>query len=527
MPTADAYEWPQGQPLFETMWRSVTESLAGNGIVANGDFEVTATANAMEIEVAAGTYFASDSEYTLGTADTHTLTAGDGSHDRWDTVWFDTGTAASGVTDGTAQADPEPPDVTGDQEPLAFVYVPQNATDVPDSDVLNWRAQFSNEAEEVHYDDDTGVYGVSNVDAALDELQEAAQISAYPLAIADLASPYAPASIANVNGYPFQNGDLANSVITANAGTGLTTTNAAIGLGGSATISVDQTFAPTWTGQHTFDLQAALKEQASTPSTPTGGYVQAYPKGDGFLYAQDDAGRERRVHSDVKTGSVTADYTTAYEDVLFVDPSGTGGLTITLASGDARDGHGLTVIDVGGSAEVNPITIDTGGTETIDGGATKDIATDNAQLLLESDGSDWFTSGGAAAVGVNTDEFNTDESGTVNAGNSGVVYTHQVPDGGTLRVLRAGLLLADGQPAPGDLDLVIATLDNTGVATKQTTVIAGDGTVQATVTGDPVASYMNNSGGGETVALLVDNGNFNSGTGSNQDVAADCQGEVV
>jgi len=252
-----------------------------------------------------------------------------------------------------------------------------------------------------------------------------------------------------------------------------------------------------------------------------------YPKGDGLLYSQDDTGRERRVGGDVKTVSVSGDYTTAYEDILFVDPSGTGGLTITLASADTRDGHGFTLIDVGSTAESNPITVATEGTETIDGDSTKKIATDSAQILLESDGTGWYTSGGAAAVGVNTNEFNTDESGTVSSGSSGIVYAHEVPDGKTVEVLRAGLLLADGQPAPSGLDLVLATLDNSGAATRRATVVTGDGTVQATVEGDPVASYSNGSGGSETVAVLVDNGNFNSGTGSNQDVVADCQGEVV
>lgn len=277
MPTAAKLQWPQGQPLFEVQWRAVAESLAGNGVAAASDLEVTATATDLEIEVASGTAYYLASESTLGAAETHTLSAGDGTYDRWDTVYIDTSTDSSGVREGTPAADPEPPDVQGDELLLAVVYVPQNATDVPDADVLNWRAQFSNEAEEVHYDDSTGTYGVSSVDGALDELQEAAQIGAYPLAagdlaspfglpvitdmdaagtdltdssgpgvlyesangwfrnevvqalanltgdeqftqhplaLADLASPYPPADIASVNGYPFQNADLANSAVT-------------------------------------------------------------------------------------------------------------------------------------------------------------------------------------------------------------------------------------------------------------------------------------------------------------------------
>jgi hypothetical protein len=502
MPTADAYEWPQGQPLFETMWRSVTESLAGNGIVATGDFEVTATQNAMEIQVAAGTYFASDSEYTLGTADTHTLTAGDGSHDRWDTVWFDTGTAASGVTEGTAQADPEPPDVTGDQEPLAFVYVPQNATDVPDSDVLNWRAQFSNEAEEVHYDDSTGTYGVSNVDAALDDLQEAAQISAYPLAIGDLASPYAPASIANVNGYPFQNGDLANDTITANAGTGLTTTNAAIGLGGSATISVD-----TITSSEITDGTILDADISGTTTIARG-----------------------KLDDERATASVSTNTTTSGEEVLLVDTTG-GAVTITLASADLATGNVVTVVDIGGAAASNAITVDTEGGEGIDGGATTTVGSDYGATVVVGDAGSgqWYTSGGGGSgSGVTNETIVADDSGSVAAGNFGTVYLTEVLDGGTIEVTQAYLTLADGQPAPSGCDLTIATLAGDGTGTSQTTLISGDGsTVYDDETGEPLGSYANTTGAAQTVAIGVDNGNFNAGSGSSQDIAAGGIGEVI
>jgi len=527
MPSADAFEWPQGEPLFAVMLRAVTESLAGNGIVNNGDLECTPGANAREIDVAPGTYYYLATEHTLGSATTVGPVSPGGSEDRWDTVYWDNGSDSASAREGAADLNPEPPGVQGDEVPLAFVYVPANFDDILDgSQILNWRATFSNESKEVHYDDNTGVYGVSNVDAALDELQEAAQLSAYPLAIGDLNNPYPPAAIASVNGYPFQNSDLSNSSITANAGTGLTTTNAGIRLGGGATLSVDESFAPTWTGAHTFDLHLTLQKQTSAPSTPTSGYAQVYSKDDGFVYSQDDTGQERRVHSDVKTATITANYTTSYEDVLFIDPSGTGGLTITLASADAVDGHGVAVIDAGRSSKSNPITVQTDGTENIDGGSSKVIETNGAQLLLESDGADWYTGGGSAAVGINTDEFNTDESGSVAAGNAGVVYLHDVPDGETMRVLRAGLLLADGQAAPTDLDLVLATLDNAGNTTKQATIISGDGTVQGTVEGNPLASHSNTSGGRQTVAVLVDNGQFNAGTGASQDIAADTQGKV-
>jgi hypothetical protein len=518
MADAPKIEWPQGQPLFEVQWRAISESLAGNGVVGASDLEVTSTANSLEIEVSTGTAYYLASEATLGTAETHTLSAGDGSNDRWDTVYFDTDTGSSGVREGTATANPEPPDIQGQELLLAVIYVPQNATDVADSNILNWRAQFSNEAEEVHYNDSNNLYNETNVADALDTLENASQITTYPLSIA---------TDTEASAYPLANSDLSNSTVEVNAGSGLSTTNASIGLGGSATISMDTSGAITWTGQQTFDLPIELQEQGSTPSTPNSSYGLVYPKNDGFLYSLDDGGRERRIGSDVKTATVTGDFTTTYEDILFVDSSGTGGLTITLSSTSNESGHGITIIDSSSSSFSNPITITTGDGSTIDGQSSTEIAENRDQILLESDGTNWFSAGGSASVGIDTDQFNADESGAVADGNSGIVYAHQVSDGRTFEIRRAGLLLSDGQAAPTDLDLIIATLDNSGTATKRSTAIDGDGTVQATVTGDPLASYENTSGNSQTVAVLVDNGNFNSGTGSSQDIIADVQGTVV
>lgn len=182
MPTADPFQWPEGEPLFETEWRALSEALAGNGIVAPGDLEVTATATDLEIQVAAGSVWYTGSETTLGAAETHTLSSG-GTDDRWDTVFFDTGTGASGVREGTASASPLPPDIQGDEILLAVVYVEGGATNVTDSEISNWRSQRPG-AERIQYDDSPGVYATATVDGALDELQEAAQATAYPFALA-------------------------------------------------------------------------------------------------------------------------------------------------------------------------------------------------------------------------------------------------------------------------------------------------------------------------------------------------------
>jgi hypothetical protein len=492
MPSAENFEWPQGNPLFEVQWRTVTESLAGNGIVNNGDFEVTATATDMEISVAAGTAFYVGSNYNLGATETHVLSDGDANDDRWDTVYFDTGTASSGVREGTPAANPEPPDISGGELLLAVVYVPAGATNISDQEILNWRAKFSNEAEEVHYDDSTGVYGINNVDAALDELQEAAQLTQYPIS---------PGTDLDVNGYPFQNSDLSNSTVTVNAGTGLGTTNASIGLGGSATVSIETD------GVTSTELADAVDlETMRTRDNSITGQLASLPTNWGTI-------------SPLICGVVDGNSAAGNLHQFTFDINDLNFLTIAAES----DGAG--------------------------GLQNQRVSLDSALALLAQSGAPGYS--GQGATFYDTDEetpkyanstgtyqrplprtdvkqFDENESGTVNSGNVGVMWATSVPDGGTLEVLQGMLLLDTLEPAPTDLDLVIYTGDNAGAATFQTTVIDGDGaTVHDDQTGSPLASYTNSSGGALTTAIGIDNGQFNAGTGAAQDIIAQAQGRVI
>lgn len=137
--TAPTFEWPQGQPLFETNWQAVSQSLRGNGVLSKNALEVTATANAMEIQVDIGEAFFERQTYRLTDPERHTLSEGDADHDRWDSIYFDTSTGASAVREGTPAANPEPPSLNGDELLLAVVYVPATASDLSDANILNWR----------------------------------------------------------------------------------------------------------------------------------------------------------------------------------------------------------------------------------------------------------------------------------------------------------------------------------------------------------------------------------------------------
>jgi len=81
--------------------------------------------------------------------------------------------------------------------------------------------------------------------------------------------------------------------------------------------------------------------------------------------------------------------TTAGEAILGVTNTAAP-RTITLATADARDGKFITIQDESGGAGSNTITIDTEGSELINGAATTTIPTNYGARGLYSDGSNWF-----------------------------------------------------------------------------------------------------------------------------------------
>jgi len=120
------------------------------------------------------------------------------------------------------------------------------------------------------------------------------------------------------------------------------------------------------------------------------------------------------------------------------------------------------------------------------------------------------------------------ETGPVNSGDAGVVVINGVVNGDTIELYQASLIDEDGSAVASGVDLIIATLDNAGSGTSRVTVLSGDGsTVLDDQSGTPLASWSNSTGSDQTVAILVDNGQFNTGSGSNQNVSASVLGRVV
>lgn len=120
----------------------------------------------------------------------------------------------------------------------------------------------------------------------------------------------------------------------------------------------------------------------------------------------------------------------------------------------------------------------------------------------------------------------SDESGTVNSGNAGVVGKFHLEDGDTVEVFEAKLLLDTGAPAPTDLNLLLITEDNSGGGVERAKILQGDGSTVFDKEAGELATWENTTGSGQTMAVVVDNGNFGTGTGSNQDVYAEFKAEL-
>lgn len=114
--------------------------------------------------------------------------------------------------------------------------------------------------------------------------------------------------------------------------------------------------------------------------------------------------------------------------------------------------------------------------------------------------------------------------GTVASGDAGPVWGTTLEDGESIQVTQAMLTTANLGAAPVGVDLVIADITND---VSEVTLITGDGTVKDDETGSPLGSYQNNSGAEEQIGILMDNGNWNGGSGSNQDLLGSFIARVV
>ena len=88
----------------------------------------------------------------------------------------------------------------------------------------------------------------------------------------------------------------------------------------------------------------------------------------------------------------TADYQALGEDLYIGVDTSAGAYTITLpADADINDGHKVIIDDEDGNSNTNNITVATPGSETVEGGATATISTNDAvtTYIYDRENTNW------------------------------------------------------------------------------------------------------------------------------------------
>jgi len=539
MTTADEVETEFGDPLFQTTLRAFAEGLDGNGILDAGDLEVTAGTNANALDVAATTtalwYDGADHTYAGGT-NVLTLSDNTSGDPRWDLVYFDTSTDTPDVREGTPATNPDLPAPQAGEVVLAAVHLPDGTTDVTDVQIKNYRVHGS-EAGETRLDDSAGDYSSDTVEGAFTEVvRQAGDPLNGPL---DLSS-FSGTAPFDLGTNPTAFGAIVDATVDSNSTAGtvhsytfeadgtalLTLYVESDGSGGiqNAEVQINQSLNLPAGEISTADLADAAVVTAKLAADA----VTATELADA-VDLETMRSRDNVVAGSVSVGTnpgafgalldATVDGTPAAgtEESFSLAVDGTSILTVYA---EADGAGGVQNARVEHDTPLHLLTQSAEPSDTTQGVGYYDSDEDTVRI---SDGANYRR----VEARPNVDSFSSDESGTVAAGDAGVVYRTRVLSTETLKIVRAGLTLSDGQPAPTDLDLTIATEDNAGGATSQTNILTGDGTVQDKKTGtlqSPVASFS--PGSDTTVVIVVDNGNFNTGTGSSQDIFADVKGEV-
>lgn len=555
MTTADEFEAEYGSPVFQSTFQAFAEGLDGNGILDFGDLLVSAGGTSNGLDVAATTrgLWYNGTVYTYaGGTDVLTLSSNTSGSDRWDLVYFDTGTTSPAVREGTPATKPDLPLLQAGEFPLAAVYVADGQTDVTDSEIRNVRVH-GQAAEETWFEDAAGEFSSTTVEAAFTEvIREAGDPLNGPL---DLSS-FSGSAAFDLGTNPGQFGAIVDAVVDGNDAGGTeesflfavdSTTVLKIyaesdGAGGVQNLRAEVPQGLLTGGDVDDDRGNTLYDYAANEFSQArlGGpasSLTSYPlpigdlnspfslpsitdmdangndlsdsAGPGTLYDASAGEFVRGVLDDEKTTTTvtSSTYSSADEELILVDTATIAAAsTITLSSSDVETGSTIVVADVSGSASANPITVDTEGAETINGGASSTISTDYAARTFSSDGTNWVTT--TASKLDATVQVEGAESGAVAAGEQGTLIFDHLESGETLEIYKAIFTLDDGQAVPSGFDLVIATLDNAGNYTSQTTIYSGDGSTvwdgdPANSIGDPLASYT--AGSATTVAVLADN----------------------
>lgn len=95
-------------------------------------------------------------------------------------------------------------------------------------------------------------------------------------------------------------------------------------------------------------------------------------------------------NKEVITITSTTSITPTQSSTLYLVDSSSDSLTLTLSTSSLEVGKEVIIKDSTGSSSINSITVNTEGSETIDGQASFTISSNYTSISIISDGSDWF-----------------------------------------------------------------------------------------------------------------------------------------
>lgn len=172
--------------------------------------------------------------------------------------------------------------------------------------------------------------------------------------------------------------------------------------------------------------------------------------------------------------------------VIGVNRAGTA--TITLPTAEVRKGRTYTIKDESGAAATNNITVDTEGSETIDGAATDVISDNYGCVTYYSDGSNWFTvpllAVGSHTLASHSSEAHSELSGVGTDDHHAQSHTLDSHNAGTLQHEKGGLE-ADVNAGDGFVEIKAGA---TTVIKSNTAATAAPGTTDDSAAGYAVGS---------------------------------------
>ena len=92
-----------------------------------------------------------------------------------------------------------------------------------------------------------------------------------------------------------------------------------------------------------------------------------------------------------RRASGAGNMTTQLDDFIMAVTNTAAARTVTLATATRQIGRQYVIQDESGAAATNNITVATEGAETIDGGDTITIAQNYGGVIVESNGTNWFS----------------------------------------------------------------------------------------------------------------------------------------